>query len=163
MNTRRGVYSILRASTGELRLFLLADANTSTATPRRFDLRCRNKLSAACVSSNSNNQISLRFRSIFNIEHTSGSECSTLFTQTIRWGADVRQTSVETTANVVKPMRQRRSITMAANRHSLIISLTASSRRNRLVINLSSVRISFISAVYGSMHEHESNGSSPLD
>ncbi len=59
----------------------------------------------------------------------------------IRWGAESRTTTVATTVNRVKMMRQMRSRTMAANFQSLVTSRSSSFFRILSVMNRISLRI----------------------
>lgn len=63
------------------------------------------------------------------------------FHQTIRWGAEKRQTQVDITVKAVKRMRQTLSTTIPANFHSDIMSVVASSSRIRCVIKRISRKI----------------------
>ena len=60
----------------------------------------------------------------------------------IKCGADKRQTAVDMTANVENRIKHNRSITIAANFHSPIMSDRSSSRRYRLVMKRISCMIS---------------------
>ncbi len=61
---------------------------------------------------------------------------------TINWGAERRHTARESVVKKVNIIKQRRSRTVAAYRHSAMISLVSSSFRRRSVINFISSRIS---------------------
>jgi hypothetical protein len=63
--------------------------------------------------------------------------------QAIKCGADKRQTAVEITAKPENNMRHKRSMTIAANFHSLMISCNSSSLLILLVINFNSLTIGF--------------------